>query len=138
LPHLIRWFEQQGIDATSLRRLFGMADLSDPDLGVSEASVEAAWSLAVTLTHDDAIGVHLATWIPRGALDVIEYAFRSSPSLRTGFERLARYGRVMSDRVAARRSILDRGVNRFVPKKSRGFKSNSDASSSLHSKVSGR
>jgi hypothetical protein len=67
-----------------------MADLTDPDLRVPEASVEAAWRLAATLTHDDAIGVHLATWLPRGALDLIEYAFRSSASLATGFERLAR------------------------------------------------
>jgi AraC-like DNA-binding protein len=33
---------------------------------------------------------------------LVEYAFRSSASLGAGLERLARYGRVVSDRVAAR------------------------------------
>jgi len=102
LPHLISWVEQQGVDAASIRKLPGMTDLTDPDLRVPESSAEAAWRLATTLTHDEAIGVHLATWLPRGALDLIEYAFRSSASLATGFERLARYGRVLSDRVAGR------------------------------------
>jgi AraC-like DNA-binding protein len=102
LPYLIEWVETQGFDAASLRKLRGMAELTDPDRRVPEASVEAAWRLAATLTHDDAIGVHLAEWLPRGALDLVEYAFRSSPSLASGLERLVRYGRVISDRVAAR------------------------------------
>jgi AraC-like DNA-binding protein len=46
--------------------------------------------------------VHLAEWLPRGALDLVEYAFRSSASLHAGLERLARYGRVISDRAAVR------------------------------------
>ena len=79
-----------------------MSDLADPDLRVPEASVEAAWRLAATSTHDPAVGVHLAEWLPRGALDLVEYAFRSSASLAAGFERLVRYGRVISDRVAVR------------------------------------
>jgi AraC-like DNA-binding protein len=111
LPYLIGWVEEQGIDAASIRKLPEMADLTDPDLRVPEASVEAAWRLAATLTHDEAIGVHLAEWLPRGALDLVEYAFRSSASLATGLERLARYGRVLSDRVAAR---MDANVEGFL------------------------
>jgi AraC-like DNA-binding protein len=87
-----------------------MADLTDPDQRVPEASVELAWRLAATLTRDDAVGVHLAEWLPRGALDLIEYAFRSSTSLATGFERLARYGTVLSDRVAARTEASSEGL----------------------------
>jgi AraC-like DNA-binding protein len=79
-----------------------LSDLSDPDVRVPEASVEAAWQLAASLTGDCAIGLHLAEALPRGALDLVEYAFRSSASLKSGLERLARYGRVMSDRVSAR------------------------------------
>jgi AraC-like DNA-binding protein len=107
---LIGWVEEQGIDVAPIRRLPGLADLTDPDLRLPEASVEAAWRLASALTHDDAIGVHLATWLPRGALDLIEYAFRSSTSLATGLERLARYGRVLSDRVAARMDANAEGL----------------------------
>ena len=74
----------------------------DPNVRVPEAVTETAWRLAATLTRDEALGIHLAESLPRGALDLIEYALRSSPSLGEGFDRLARYGRLLSDRVAAR------------------------------------
>jgi hypothetical protein len=102
LPHLVAWVDHQGFDGTPIRRLPGLADLTDPDLRVPEASAETAWRLATTMTGDAAIGVHVAESLPRGALDLVEYAFRSSASLSAGLERLARYGRVLSDRVAAR------------------------------------
>lgn len=102
LPYLIEWVATQGRDATAIRMLPGMTGLTDPDLRVPEASVEAAWQLATTLTNDEAVGVHLAESLPRGALDLVEFAFRSSPSLTSALERLVRYGRVISDRVAAR------------------------------------
>jgi AraC-like DNA-binding protein len=110
LPHLITWVEKQGFDSTSIRRLRGLANLTDPDLRVPEASVESAWRLATTFTGDAVIGVHVAESLPRGALDLVEYAFRSSASLAAGLERLARYGRVLSDRVAARMETQGEGL----------------------------
>jgi AraC-like DNA-binding protein len=110
LPHLATWVEKQGFDATPIRRLPGLADLTDPDLRVPEASMESAWRLATTMTSDAAIGVHVAESLPRGALDLVEYAFRSSASLSAGLERLARYGRVLSDRVAARMEAQGDGL----------------------------
>ena len=110
LPHLIAWVERQGFDGTAIRRLPGLADLTDPDLRVPEASVETAWRLATTFTGDAVIGVHVAESLPRGALDLVEYAFRSSASLAAGLERLARYGRVLSDRVAARMETHGEGL----------------------------
>jgi hypothetical protein len=110
LPHLIAWVETRGFDATAIRLLPGLADLTDPDLRVPEASVERAWRLATTLTGDAVIGVHVAESLPRGALDLVEYAFRSSASLAEGLERLARYGRVISDRVAARMETYGEGL----------------------------
>ena len=110
LPHLIKWVETQGFDSTSIRRLPGLADLTDPDLRVPEASVEDAWRLATTTTGDAVIGVHVAESLPRGALDLVEYAFRASASLAAGLERLARYGRVLSDRVAARMETHAEGL----------------------------
>jgi AraC-like DNA-binding protein len=114
VPQLIGWVEQQGIDAARIRKLPDLSDLSDPDLRVPEASMETAWRLAATLTHDDAIGVHLAEWLPRGALDLVEYAFRSSASLAAALERLVRYGRVLSDRVAARMDTSGEGLMLLV------------------------
>jgi AraC-like DNA-binding protein len=52
----------------------------------------------------------VAESLPRGALDLVEYAFRSSASLAAGLERLARYGRVISDRVAARMETRGEGL----------------------------
>ena len=102
LPHLIAWVETGGVNSSPIRRLFGRTKLVDPHVRVPEAVTERAWCLAATLTGDEALGIHLAESLPRGALDLIEYALRSSPSLGNGLDRLARYGRLLSDRVAAR------------------------------------
>ena len=110
LPYLIQWVQAQGRDAAPLRTLPGMSELVDPDCRVPETSVEEAWRLAATLTDGAAVGVHLAQWLPRGALDLVEYAFRASPSLARGLERLVRYGRVVSDRLAARMDVNGEGL----------------------------
>ena len=102
LPHLIAWVESRSVNASPIRRLFGRTRLEDPNVRVPEAVTERAWRLAATLTRDEALGIHLAESLPRGALDLIEYALRSSPNLGKGLDRLARYGRLLSDRVAAR------------------------------------
>ena len=102
LPHLIAWVESRDVSAAPIRRLFGRTRLDDPDVRVAEAVAETAWRLAATLTNDEALGIHLVESLPRGSLDLIEYALRSSPSLEKGIDRLARYGRLLSDRVAAR------------------------------------
>jgi AraC-like DNA-binding protein len=103
LPHLIALVASKGDDAGRIRELPGIrgCDFDDPDLHVPEAVVQQVWELAEVTTGDDALGIHLAEALPRGALDLVEYAFRSSASLGDGLERLARYGRVMSDRFAA-------------------------------------
>ncbi len=110
LPHLIAWVESRGANASPIRRLVGRTRLLDPSVRVAEAAAETAWRLAATLTRDDALGVHLAESLPRGALDLIEYALRSSPSLGQGLDRLARYGRLLSDRVAARTHRKEQGL----------------------------
>jgi AraC-like DNA-binding protein len=110
LPHLIAWVESRNVDAAPIRGLFGRTRLADPNVRVPEALTEAAWRLAATLTQDDALGIHLAETLPRGALDLIEYALRTSPSLANGLDRLARYGRLLSDRVAVRTHRKDDGL----------------------------
>jgi AraC-like DNA-binding protein len=110
LPHLIAWVSAQGCDTARLRAVTAGADLTDPDLRVPESMMEAAWQSASTLTGDPAIGIHVAEFLPRGAFDLVEYAFRSSDSVRTAIERLARYGRVVSDRVAGRMESATHGL----------------------------
>jgi AraC-like DNA-binding protein len=112
-PHLITWLESQSTDPAPISRLPGLVG-NDPDRRVSESTAEAAWRLAATMTNDVAIGVHVAEWLPRGALDLIEYAVRSSPSLASGLERFARYGCLVSDRVAARTESNDGGLQVII------------------------
>jgi AraC-like DNA-binding protein len=104
LPHVIAQVTAQGLDATPIRQLPGLRqrNLDDPDLRVPESVAQEAWRLAARMTGDAALGLHVAESLPRGALDLVEYAFRSSTSLASGLGRLARYSRVLSDRVAAR------------------------------------
>jgi len=106
-PHLIACVESQNVEASPIRKLPGLETLDDPDVRVPETAAEEAWRLASTLTADTALGVHVAESLPRGALDLVEYAFRSSPALVSGFERLAHYGSVLSDRAAARLEAND-------------------------------
>jgi len=113
-PHLIAWVESQCGDASPIRRLPGLDALDRPDARIPEATADAAWRLAESLTRDEAIGVHVAESLPRGGLDLIEYAVRSSASLGSGLERLAHYGCVLSDRVAARIDANDHGLGLIV------------------------
>src|SRR5262245_41853529 len=102
MQHLIAFVASRRINPAPLRRLFGRTRFEAPDIRVSAALTEHGWRLASSLAGDDALGIHLAESLPRGALDLVEYALRTSPSLENGLGRLARYGRLLSDRVAAR------------------------------------
>src|SRR5262249_48109268 len=110
LPHLAAWVDNEGFDGASIRRGPGLADLTDPDVRVPEASMEMAWRLATTMTGDAAIGAHVAESLPRGASELAEGAVRASASPAAGREGLARYGRVLSDRVAARMEAQGEGL----------------------------
>jgi AraC-like DNA-binding protein len=110
LPHLITSVEGHGISAAPIRRLFGRTRLEQPHTRVPEALTEQAWRVAASLTGDDALGIHVAESLPRGALDLVEYTLRLSPSLGQGLDRLARYGRLVSDRVAARTHRSEGGL----------------------------
>jgi AraC-like DNA-binding protein len=110
LPHLIALVESYGASAAPIRRLFGKTQFERPNTRVPEALTDQAWRIAARLTGDTALGVHLAESLPRGALDLVEYGLRSSASLEQGIERLACYGRLLSDRVATRTHRSDEGL----------------------------
>ena len=76
---------------------------------VPETASREAWRLAMAMTRDEAIGLHVAQWLPRGALDLIEYAFRTSATLGDGLDRLARYGRLINDRLDRARAAHGTG-----------------------------
>jgi len=102
VPLLAAYVKARGHDNEPILQLTGIRgrDLEDPDVRVPEAASREAWRLAMTMTGDEAIGLHVAGWLPRGALDLVEYAFRTSATLGEGLDRLARYGRLINDRLA--------------------------------------
>jgi AraC-like DNA-binding protein len=50
-------------------------------------------------TGDPLVGVHVAEALPRGTYGLVEYCVRSSPTVREGLERLARYITLLNDLV---------------------------------------
>jgi AraC-like DNA-binding protein len=102
VPLLADYVKAQGHDNAPILQLTGIRgrDLKDPDVRVPETASREAWRLAMAITKDDAIGLHVAQWLPRGSLDLVEYAFRTSATLGDGLDRLARYGRLINDRLA--------------------------------------
>ena len=102
LPHLLNYVQGCGYDTTPIRHLPGLLgrDLDDPDLRVPDSDAVEAWRLAGRITGDESLGLHMAQTVPVGALDLLEYACRSSPTLEAALRQLARYGHVVGDRAA--------------------------------------
>ena len=115
IPLLAAYVRDQGHDDHPILQVAGVRgrDLKDPDLRVPESASREVWRLAMGITADAALGLHVAQWLPRGALDLIEYAFRTSATLSDGLDRLARYGRLINDRLAVNVLRVGPGV-RFL------------------------
>jgi AraC-like DNA-binding protein len=96
IRNLLAFLGQRGVSAAAVRRAAGVSedDLDNPDGRIAAASGRRAWEAAVALTGDPDLGLVVAAAQPTGAFDILEYAFRASPTLRRGFEQLVRYGRV--------------------------------------------
>lgn len=83
------------------------AVLADPDARVPAVQVMEVLRTGVARTGDDHLGLHLALHAPLDAFDVHTYVVLSSPTLGTGYERLARYQRLIHD--AARLELRREG-----------------------------
>ncbi len=116
IPLLADYVRQHGHSADAILQLTGIRgrDLNDPDMRVPETASREAWRLAMTMTGDEAIGLHVAESLPRGALDLIEYAFRTSATLCDGLDRLAHYGRLINDRLSVHVLRTGPGVRFFM------------------------
>ncbi len=113
---LLAYLEACGFDTAAIRRLPGLhgRNLEDPDALFPESALGEAWRLAASVARDDALGLHLAERMPRGALDLVEYSFRASETLAAALERLAHYGRLLNDRLAMRALAGSRGLRFLV------------------------
>jgi AraC-like DNA-binding protein len=101
---LIGYLEARGVDVRSVRSRAGLGevDLDRADQRLPESVPREVWRLAAEATGDEAIAIHVAEARTPAAADVLEYAFRASPTLREALGQVVRYGRVMHDRVALR------------------------------------
>ena len=104
LPHLLNYVQARGYDTAPIRHLPGLRgrDLDDPDMRVPDSAAVEAWRLAERITGDESLGLHMAQAVPAGALDLLEYACRSSPTLDAALRQLARYGYAVGDRATPR------------------------------------
>ncbi len=89
----------QGVDAGELMEAAGFDSswLDDAEARMPLSVEERLWQRAADLTDDPLFGLHAATAIRPGAFDVMDYAVRTAPDLRTALHRLARYNRLVHD-----------------------------------------
>lgn len=71
--------------------------LNDPEACMPLAVEELLWARAAHLTHKPSFGLFAAGLIRPGEFDVLDYAVRTAPDLRTALQRLARYNRLLHD-----------------------------------------
>lgn len=76
---------------------FEAAWLSDPEARMPLAVEERLWARAAELTHTPSFGLLAARLIRPGEFDVLDYAVRTAPDLRTALQRLVRYNRLLHD-----------------------------------------
>jgi len=101
---LMSYLEERGVDTAPIRRRAALegVNLAHPEQRLPESVPRRVWELAAEATRDEAIGIHLAEARTPAAADVLEYAFRASPTLGDALAQVARYARVMHDRVTIR------------------------------------
>jgi AraC-like DNA-binding protein len=98
LPAL-RALDARGVAAGSVLSAAGItADhLSRADDRLPYERVLAFWEGAARAAGDPAFGLHVATTMPVGALDLLDYLFCTSPTLLAAHQRIAKYVRIFVD-----------------------------------------
>ncbi|HWI84653.1 AraC family transcriptional regulator [Ramlibacter sp.] len=111
---ILEMFAAQGIEVPLLVRLAGIDPrrLECPEERFGADEVSRLWELAVARSGDPALGLDRQLTAKYVNFDVVGYAMLSSPDLRTGLERLARYMAVVSD--AATFELLREGDQHWL------------------------
>ena len=89
----------RGVAADGLMAAAGFetAWLDDPDARIPLAVETRLWDEAARRSGDMAFGLHVAVAIRPGMFQVLDYAVRTAPDLRTALQRLVRYNRLLHD-----------------------------------------
>lgn len=69
----------------------------DPDARIPIEVEDALWDEGARATGDDAFGLHTAERLRPGLFDTLDYAIRTSATVRDAIARLARYNRLVHD-----------------------------------------
>lgn len=105
----------RGVDAQRLMAKSGFDPgwLGDAEARMPLAVEEQLWDRAAALAGDPLFGLHAAAAIRPGAFDVLDYAVRTAPDLRSALQRLARYNRLVHD-LASFELVADGAAVRIV------------------------
>lgn len=108
---ILEMFAARGVDVALLARRAGIdaARLEDNAARFGADEVSRLWELAVEASGDPALGLDRELTARHVNVDVVGYAMLSSPDLRGGLDRMARYMAVISD--AATFDLLPQGAN---------------------------
>ena len=100
---------EQGVAPADLQAATGFdpALAADPDGRIPLDLETALWEEAARRTGNPAFGLLAAQGLKPGRFDVLDYVFRTAPTLRAALERLARYNHLLHD--IATISLVDRG-----------------------------
>jgi AraC-like DNA-binding protein len=109
---LMSYLEKRVADTASIRCRAALdgVDVAHPEQRLPESVPHEVWRLAAEATGDEAIAIHVAEGLPPAAADVLEYAFRASPTLGDALGQVVRYARVMHDRITIRLTPESDGV----------------------------
>ena len=96
---MLRAGEQAGIDPRQSMQAVNItpAMLDDVDTRVAIELETALWDFLVESSDDDFFGLHAGGSLQAGEFDVMDYAIRSSATLRQALENAIRYNRLLHD-----------------------------------------
>jgi AraC-like DNA-binding protein len=99
LRPLLRTLSSKGVDVLAFLHRLGLPEtaIQDEETVVPLSTLYEAFETAERLLGDPLLGAHIAANHERGSFGLLEYTFRTAPTLGEAFRRLNRYGALYSD-----------------------------------------
>jgi len=96
---MLRAGANSGVDSEVASRAIHLDPelLNDPNARVPMEMEIALWDFLVSRTGDKFFGLHAGAGLTPGEFDVMDYAIRTSPTLRHALENASRYNRLLHD-----------------------------------------
>lgn len=100
LPLLILdYAKRHGMNTRALMRSAAISEnsLNEPDSRVPFAGLVRLWRAVIEQSSDPLLGLHIGCELQATQLGIVGYAMSYSETLQQAFERLSRYGRIISE-----------------------------------------